>query len=135
MTQTRPSPKNNGGAIVRVTDLVSGDEFKIPTDKAVLNIPAEVGACTCSKILTYRLEEGTSSVRSECYLSRESTRHSSNGRGLSGRVLVFAVSCMLLFWVVVVTVVAVVVPVGLFQFVRARKSNFGLEKRRPLVSV
>ncbi len=43
VTQTRPSPKNSG-AVVKVTDLASGEDFKIATDKAVLNIPAEVGA-------------------------------------------------------------------------------------------
>ena len=54
VTRTRPSPKKKSSAIVKVTDLASGDEYKITTDKAVLNIPAEVGTCPLYCCCSYR---------------------------------------------------------------------------------
>ncbi|CAN0185945.1 unnamed protein product [Scytosiphon promiscuus] len=42
VTRARPSRRHgDGGAIVVITDLTKDEEFKIDTDKAVLNIPAE----------------------------------------------------------------------------------------------
>ena len=42
VTRAYPSAKSSTGATVRVTDLDSYEDFTITTDKAVLNIPAEV---------------------------------------------------------------------------------------------
>lgn len=39
---TRPRVKRGCGAIVKVTDLNTGDKYKIKTEHAVLNIPSEV---------------------------------------------------------------------------------------------
>ena len=39
---TRPDPKNSKRAVVRVQNLETGQQFRIDTRSAVLNVPAEV---------------------------------------------------------------------------------------------
>ena len=39
---TRPDPNNSKRAIVRVQNLETGEQFRIDTRSAVLNVPAEV---------------------------------------------------------------------------------------------
>lgn len=45
MDGTRPNPNNAKHAVVAVTNLESGEEFKIVTEHAVLNVPTEVSSC------------------------------------------------------------------------------------------
>ena len=45
---TRPNPKRGKNAVVRVQDLESGEQFRLNTEHAVLNVPTEVSRYMCS---------------------------------------------------------------------------------------